>query len=166
MFGNLISGLDQDIVSTRPAITAAQALVAGKRAGLGNGIAGMLTSNESSDVVVFIDDAGVGHLAYKVSYFADSQAAGRATRPTVMVDARSGKVLKQWENLQTGSLIGTGPGGNAKTGKYEYGSNTTTHPYLDVTKSGTTCSLSNTQVKTVNLNGGTAGSDLQHLAVY
>ncbi|HOC11364.1 M4 family metallopeptidase [Thermomonas sp.] len=158
MFGNLISGLDQDIVSTRPAITAAQALVAGKRAGLGNGIAGMLTSNESSDVVVFIDDAGVGHLAYKVSYFADSQAAGRATRPTVMVDARSGKVLKQWENLQTGSLIGTGPGGNAKTGKYEYGSNTTTHPYLDVTKSGTTCSLSNTQVKTVNLNGGTAGS--------
>lgn len=48
MFGNLVSGLDQDITNTRPSINAAQALVAGKRAGLGNGIAGMMTRNEST----------------------------------------------------------------------------------------------------------------------
>lgn len=157
MFGNLVSGLDQDITNTRPSINAAQALVAGKRAGLGNSIAGMMTRNESSEVVVFIDDAGVGHLAYKVSFFADSQAAGHAHRPIVMIDAHSGAVLKQWDNLQTAE-IGTGPGGNAKTGQYEYGSNTTSHSYLDVTQSGTTCTLDNANVRTVNLNGGTSGS--------
>ena len=157
MFGNLVSGLDQDITNTRPSINAAQALVAGKRAGLGNSIAGMMTRNESSEVVVFIDDAGVGHLAYKVTFFADSQAAGRPHRPIVMIDAHSGAVLKQWDNLQTAE-IGTGPGGNTKTGQYEYGSNTTSHSYLDVTQSGTTCTLDNANVRTVNLNGGTSGS--------
>ncbi|MBS0226725.1 MAG: M4 family metallopeptidase [Proteobacteria bacterium] len=157
MFGNLVSGLDQDITNTRPSITAAQALVAGKRASLGNGLAGMMTRNESTDVVVYIDDAGRGHLAYKVSFFADSATAGRATRPIILIDAHTGAVLKKIENLQT-ALIGTGPGGNQKTGQYEYGSNTTNHSYLDVTQSGTTCSLNNTNVTTVNLNGGTSGS--------
>ncbi|WP_297222905.1 pre-peptidase C-terminal domain-containing protein [Thermomonas sp.] len=157
MFGNLVSGLDQDITNTRPSINAAQALVAGKRAGLGNSIAGMMTRNESSEVVVFIDDAGIGHLAYKVTFFADSQAAGRAHRPVVMIDAHSGAVLKRWDNLQT-AQIGTGPGGNAKTGQYEYGSNTTSHSYLDVTQSGSTCTLDNANVRTINLNGGTSGS--------
>ncbi len=157
MFGNLVSGLDQDISNTRPSISAAQALVAGKRAGLGNSLAGMTTRNESSDVVVYIDDAGRGHLAYKVTFFADSATAGRATRPIIMIDAHTGAVLKKIENLQT-ALIGTGPGGNQKTGQYEYGSNTTSHSYLDVTQSGSTCSLNNTNVSTINLNGGTSGS--------
>ena len=70
MFGNLISGLDQDIASTTPRLGKAAALVAGKRAGLGNSIAGMLTQRETTDLVVFIDDTGRGHLAYKVSFFA------------------------------------------------------------------------------------------------
>lgn len=154
MFGNLVSGLDQDITNTRPSISSAQALVVGKRVGLGNGIAGMMTRNESTEVVVYIDDAGRGHLAYKVSFFADSPTAGRATRPIILIDAHSGAVLKKIENLQT-ALVGTGPGGNAKTGQYEYGTN---YGYLDVTQSGTTCTMNNTNVKTVNLNGGTTGS--------
>ena len=154
MFGNLVSGLDQDITNTRPSINAAQALVAGKRAGLGNSIAGMMTRNESSEVVVFIDDAGVGHLAYKVSFFADSQAAGHAHRPIVMIDAHSGAVLKQWDNLQTAE-IGTGPGGNAKTGQYEYG---VKYGKLDVTQSGSTCTMNNAQVKTVNLNNSSSNA--------
>ena len=48
MFGNLVSGLDQDIASTTPRLGKAAALVAGKRAGLGNSIAGMLTQREQS----------------------------------------------------------------------------------------------------------------------
>ena len=47
MFGNLVSGLESDIASTRPALSKAQALVVGKRAGMGNGISGMLTERES-----------------------------------------------------------------------------------------------------------------------
>lgn len=152
MFGNLVSGLEQDIGSVKPGLSRAQALVAGKRAGLGNGISGMLTENESADLVVFVDDAGRGHLAYAVSYFADGVEG--PTRPIVMVDANSGRVLKQWENLQH-ALVGTGPGGNAKTGQYEYGTN---YGYLDVTQSGSTCTLSNANVKTVNLNHATTNT--------
>ena len=154
MFGNLFSGLDQDIASTAPKLGKAAALVAGKRAGLGNSISGMLVENESVELMVFIDDAGRGHLAYVVSFFADSIGAGSPTRPLVIIDANSGRVLKQRENLQH-ALVGTGPGGNAKTGQYEYGTN---FGYLDVTQSGTTCTMNSTNVKTVNLNNGSTNT--------
>ena len=154
MFGNLFSGLDQDIASTAPKLGKAAALVAGKRAGLGNSVSGMLVENESVELMVFIDDAGRGHLAYVVSFFADSISAGSPTRPLVIIDANSGRVLKQRENLQH-ALVGTGPGGNAKTGQYEYGTN---FGYLDVTQSGTTCTMNSTNVKTVNLNNGSTNT--------
>ena len=153
MFGNLFSGLDQDIASTTPKMGKAAALVAGKRAGLGNSISGMLVENESVELMVFIDDAGRGHLAYVVSFFADS-IGGKPTRPLVIIDANSGRVLKQQENLQH-ALVGTGPGGNTKTGQYEYGTN---FGYLDVTQSGTTCTMNSTNVKTVNLNNGSTNT--------
>lgn len=154
MFGNLVSGLEADIASTTPKFGKAAALVAGKRLALGNSIAGMLTENESSDLVVFIDDNGRGHLAYAVSFYADAASGNAApTRPVIIMDAITGKVIKRWENLQHAN--GTGPGGNQKTGQYEYG---TDYGYLNVTQSGTTCTMSNTNVKTVNLNGGTTGS--------
>ena len=154
MFGNLVSGLDQDIASSTPRLGKAAALVAGKRAGLGNRVSGMLTENESSDLRVFIDDNGRGHLAYVVSFYADAVAGAAPTRPVVILDANSGRVLKQWDNLQH-ALVGTGPGGNTKTGQYEYGTN---YGFNDVTQSGTTCTMSNANVKTVNLNHGTSGS--------
>ena len=154
MFGNLITGLERDIASTSPKLSQAAALVAGKRAGLGNGVSGMLTSNEKSNLVIYIDDAGRGHLAYHVDFFADSATGGNPTRPSVLIDANSGRVLKQWENLQH-ALVGTGPGGNTKTGQYEYGTN---FGYLDVTQSGTTCTMNNANVKTVNLNNGSTNT--------
>ena len=152
MFGNLISGLDQDIASAKPKLGKAAALVAGKRAGLGNSISGMLTQRETTDLVVFIDDAGRGHLAYKVSFFADGASA--PMRPVVIVDANSGRVLKQWDNIQH-ALVGTGPGGNTKTGQYEYGTN---YGKLDVAQSGSTCTMNSTNVKTVNLNNSTSNA--------
>ncbi len=154
MFGSYVSGLERDISTTKPAFNSAAALVAGKRAALGNGIAGMQSRNEKSDLVIFIDDAGKGHLAYAVTFYADSLAGGKPTRPIVIIDALNGQVIKKWDNLQH-TLVGTGPGGNAKTGQYEYGTN---YGYLDVTQSGTTCTMNNTQVKTVNLNNSTSNA--------
>ena len=154
MFGNMISGLDQDIASITPRLSNANALVAGKRAGLGNGLSGMLTRNEKTDLVIFIDDKGHGRLAYYVEFFADSATGGTPTRPSIVIDANSGRVLKQWENLQH-ALVGTGPGGNAKTGQYEYG---TDFGNLDVAQSGTTCTMNSTNVKTVNLNNASTNT--------
>jgi pseudolysin/vibriolysin len=154
LFGNLVSGLDADITSTTPKFGKAAALVAAKRIALGNGLAGMLTRDEKAETVIFIDDAGRGHLAYAVTFFADALAGGTPTRPVVILDAISGQVIKRWENLQH-ALVGTGPGGNQKTGQYEYG---TDYDKLDVTQSGSTCTMNNSHVKTVNLNGGSSGS--------
>ena len=151
LFGQKVEGLASEIGSVQGKLGSAQALAIGKRAGLGNRT---LIENQKSEKVIFVDDNGRAHLAYFVSYFADSLAGGSPTRPFIIVDANNGKILKQWENLQH-ALIGTGPGGNAKTGQYEYG---TTFGYNDVTQSGTTCTMSNTNVKTVNLNHGTSGS--------
>ncbi|RZA19922.1 MAG: hypothetical protein EOP93_07460 [Lysobacteraceae bacterium] len=153
LFGNLISGLQQDVPSIAPRLSKASALAAGKRAGLGNRLSVMRTENEKSDLVIYVDGNGRGHLAYAVSYFADSDVA-KPTRPLVLIDANSGRVLKQTENLQH-ALVGTGPGGNAKTGQYEYGTN---YGYLDVTQSGSTCTMNSTNVRTVNLNNASTNT--------
>ncbi len=58
------------------------------------------------------------------------------------------------------SVNGTGPGGNAKTKQYRYDGNSGDFGFLDVVSadSGTTCTMDNANVKTVNLNHGTSGS--------
>jgi len=155
LFGTMISGIERDITSTTPKLTKGQALAAGKRIALGNALSAMQTRNEKSDLVIYIDDAGKAHLAYAVTFFADS-LAGNPTRPVIMIDAISGKMITKWENLQH-ALVGTGPGGNTKTGQYEWGSGGI-HGYMDVTQSGSTCTMNNAKVKAVNLNGGTTGT--------
>jgi vibriolysin len=109
----------------------------------------MRTENEKSEQMIFIDDNDRAHVAYVVSFYADTNGGGSPTRPFVIIDANNGRILKQWDGL-THALVGTGPGGNAKTGQYEYGTGGL-HPYLDVSQSGTTCTMNNAQVKSVDM---------------
>ncbi|GAA4790639.1 M4 family metallopeptidase [Lysobacter hankyongensis] len=154
LFGRKVDGLASEIPAGRPRLNANRALAVGKSAGLGTRVGFMRTRDEKAELMIHIDDAGRARKAYVVSYFADTARGGSPTRPTVIVDAETGRILQQWDNLQH-ALVGTGPGGNAKTGQYEYG---TTYGKMDVTQSGTTCTMNNTNVKTVNLNHGTTGS--------
>ena len=154
LFGRKIGGLASEITPGKPRLSGSRALAIGKSAALGNRVGFMRTSAEKSELMIHIDDNGKARKAYVVSYFADTRNGGSPSRPTVIIDADTGRVLKQWDNLQH-ALIGTGPGGNAKTGQYEYGTN---FGYLDVAQSGATCTMNNANVKTVNLNGGTSGS--------
>ena len=154
LFGRKVSGLDREIPATKPRLRSNSALAMGKAAGLGNRIGFMRTRDEKAELMIYIDDNDRARKAYVVSYFADTARGGSPMRPTVILDADTGRVLKQWDNLQH-ALIGTGPGGNAKTGQYEYGTN---YGYMDVTQSGTTCTMNNANVKTVNLNHGTTGT--------
>ncbi|MCC7096415.1 MAG: M4 family metallopeptidase [Thermomonas sp.] len=151
LFGNQVVGLERDVATTRPRISSATALMAGVRAGLGQANIRRIVRNQTSELVIFLDDANKGRLAYKVGFFADAPAGGHPTRPIIMIDAQTGAVLKQWENLQH-AKVGTGYGGNVKTGRYTYGSGG--RPYLDVTVNGTTCTLRNAYVSTVNLKNG------------
>ena len=154
LFGRKVDGLASEISAGKPRLSRNRALAIGKSAGLGNRVGFMRTAAEKSELMIYVDDSGRAHKSYVVSYFADTRNGGAPTRPTVILDADTGRVLNQWDNLQH-ALVGTGPGGNAKTGQYEYGTN---FGYLDVTQSGTTCTMNNANVKTVNLNGATSGT--------
>jgi vibriolysin len=154
LFGQKVTGLASEIPAGKPRLSSRTALSIAKSAGLGNRLGFMRTSAEKSDLMIHIDDNGRARKAYVVSYFADTARGGAPTRPTVIVDAETGRILQQFDNLQH-ALVGTGPGGNTKTGQYEYGTN---FGFMDVTQSGTTCTMNNANVKTVNLNGGTTGT--------
>src|SRR3546814_5708756 len=93
-------------------------------------------------------------MAWEISFFADSARGGSPTSPLVIVDAASGTILKQLDALKNAE-IGTGPGGNAKTGQYEYG---TDFGFLDVAQNGADCTMDCEKVTTINLDHGTTGS--------
>jgi pseudolysin/vibriolysin len=156
MFGRKVEGLAAEVPAGAVKFSRDQALAIGKSAGLGHSLTAKKTRNEKSDLMIYVDDAGHAHRAYVTSFFADNTNGGAPSRPFVIVDADTGSVLKKWEGLTT-AAVGTGPGGNAKTGQYEWGSGGR-YGYLDVAQSGSTCTMNNTNVKSVNLNGGTTGT--------
>src|SRR6476659_1649925 len=156
LFGRSVAGLAGELPNTAPKIARANALSIAKASALGSRGTTMRTQHEDARQMIYIDGANHAHMSYVVSFFADSIKGGSPTRPFVIVDANSGKILKKWEGLTT-AQIGTGPGGNAKTGQYEWGSGGR-YGLLDVTQSGSTCTMNNANVKSVNLNGGTTST--------
>ncbi len=153
LFGRRVDGLSNDVALARVSTSPDQAMTTAMRSGLGYRAASMKVENTTNQAMIHVDNDGVARIAHVVSYFADAPSGGSPTRPVVIVDAQSGKILDQWDALAHADA--TGPGGNVKIGRYEYG---TDFPALDITKSGNNCTMSNTNVKTVNLNGGTSGS--------
>lgn len=149
LFGRQVNGLASEIPVRSPRMNRAQALELGKRTTLGSRQAAMVVKNESSEQMIYIDDRDRAHRVYVVSFFADSPRGGTPTRPFLIIDAYSGRILKQWEGMQN-AQIGTGPGGNQKIGRYEYGSN---FGRMDVTQSGATCIMSNANVATYDMRG-------------
>ena len=154
MNGTAIYNIGQDLNMLVPAIDAETALDFGKSLVNTSFTARNWNfENESSELVIYVDDSNTAKLAYAVSYFADTLRGGQPTRPTYIIDAISQEILFQYEGLTTAD--GTGPGGNTKTGQYEYG---TDFGFLDVAQSGSTYTMNNANVKTVDLNHGTSGS--------
>ncbi|HET6805476.1 MAG TPA: M4 family metallopeptidase [Frateuria sp.] len=164
--GHLSNGLGFDLASVTPRLSGAQALAALRQHagflpyGIGaNAVSDASLQNVRHELYVYAEGKKA-RLVYLTSFFDDHN--GRPTRPTAIIDANSGAVLKSWEGLTTkgkpggggGGGTGTaasanGPGGNQKTGEYFYG---TDYPALAVTQSGSTCSMVNTDVKTNDMN--------------
>ena len=69
--------------------------------------------------------------------------------PHYLIDATHKEVLHQWDNIQTLTSV-NGPGGNQKTGKYQYGQ--TGIPALGTTATNNTCYLSNNKLRVINAN--------------
>jgi Zn-dependent metalloprotease len=111
-------------------------------------------TQESIQKVIYIDDNNYARIAYLVNFFIQNDA-GDVAKPIYIIDAKSGHTLKHWDSLNFSDA--TGPGGNTKVGQYEYG---TDFGFLDVTETSDNCAMENSNVKTVNLNHGTSGSNV------
>jgi pseudolysin/vibriolysin len=110
----------------------------------------LIFENELARAVIFIDDNEEARVAHEVNFFVDFSEGGMPSRPHYLVDAQTGKMLKQWEGL-TSERVGQGPGGNQRIGYYNYGQD---KPALDISKSRRNCSLSGEGGKTVNAKNG------------
>lgn len=108
--------------------------------------------NRMTDLFVLPQENGTPRLVYRTSYFVGGD---NPSRPTALIDANTGDVVESWDGLTDATA--TGPGGNQKTGQYLYG---TDYAALDVTQSGSTCTLNNTNVVTYNLNHATSGGSI------
>ncbi|MEI7035997.1 M4 family metallopeptidase [Fulvimonas yonginensis] len=138
-------------LSVTPRLSAAQAIDALK-SHAHTLLANAPVSNQKADLFVYPQDNGSPRLVYRTSYFVGGD---HPSRPTAIIDANSGAVIKSWDGLTDATA--NGPGGNQKTGRYYYG---TDYAALDVTQSGSTCYLQNANVKTNNLHQGTGPGTL------
>jgi Zn-dependent metalloprotease len=150
--GELMQDAQLGLSSVAPKLNAAGVLSALRAHAHTTLVGGTAISNQKTDLFVYPQDNGTARLVYRVSYFVNG---ANPSRPTAIIDANTGEVIQSWEGLTDASA--TGPGGNQKIGKYLYG---TDYAALDVTQSGSTCTLVNSNVKTYNLNHGTSGGSV------
>ena len=155
LHGTLVKGVDKDLLglAEKGRFSPSEILAQRKQAWLAKNISPLAWTirSEQASKVVFIDGQGKARYAVLTSFFADLKQGGRPTRPTSLVDDMTGEVLKEYEGLTTAEA--TGPGGNLKIGRIEYG---TDFLPLDVSYNAELdrSTLVNDRVATFNANGG------------
>ncbi|WP_051229188.1 M4 family metallopeptidase [Paludibacterium yongneupense] len=110
--GDVITNIQQDLASVTPALSPLQAQAIAS-AGIG---AGFARRDGNARLVIRLDQNDRAQLIYLVSFLL---ATPQPSRPHFLIDANSGRIVKQWEGLADDFAYG--PGGNTKTGRYEYG---------------------------------------------
>lgn len=156
--GTLERHLDRELVSVTPRLTPVQARVALRRA---RGQLRQSARGGKAKLYVYSHGKQSARLIYRVSYLTGS--GNHLERPTALIDADTGKVIKQWNGLTTGRrppggtptpVQATGPGGNGFTGLYHYDGSGPGQEKLSVTRQGNVCYMKNDDVATFNLAGG------------
>ena len=112
--------------------------------------------NKQQDTYIYMQK-GQPLLVHRISFVVDAQDGGAPSRPVHFINAKTGETVFSYENLQHAAA--TGPGGNAKTGQYYYG---TDFSAMDVTQSGSTCTMSSTNVDTFDMDNRTNGGGTLH----
>jgi vibriolysin len=152
MSGRVLKNIEKSADFAKPTLTASKALAIAIRGKSNKSAASVNAQNQQAKLWVYLDDAAKTRLVYITSFVVYGDTP---SRPFTIVDAHSGEVIKRWEGINH-ATIGTGPGGNIKTGQYEYGVDFLN---LDVEVSADTCTMNSANVKTVNLDGATSGSN-------
>jgi len=152
--GHLFDDIQLNI---NPAFNANQAIQLAKQS-YSNAAPNMQTHLESSQLQIRTIENNQLQLVYLVSF--RSIKADKPVWPFFVIDAQTGAIIKQWNNIQTYS--DTGPGGNEKVHEYWYGKDDL--PGLEVTQNGETCTMDDQQVRLVNLNYKWDWQDLNRTA--
>ncbi|WP_444944135.1 M4 family metallopeptidase [Microbulbifer sp. ZKSA006] len=160
--GHVLSGLELEVPTARASIDADNAIERAmthqldlraqkgttKRA-LSMPALKLNAQNQKKELYVYVDENDQARLAYLVNWV---EYGEEPTRPFYFIDALTGEVIQQWDGLAFRNA--TGPGGNEKTGRYEYGSD---YPSLEVDSS---CAMSTDNVETVDMDHGTSGGSV------
>jgi len=106
------------------------------------------------------EDGKHAEKVYFLNFYINDPVDG-PSRPYFFIDYATGIVTSTWEGLDLGRSRGTyqdgltqgrGPGGNTKTGKYEYGKD---YPAMEVYRQGKMCASENNNVKSIDLQHST-----------
>jgi len=153
-YGSGLYGIAKDIQEINPQLSSQDAIAKAKEDFLAKYVEAAKKSSfsdEKSSLKIWKNKENVAVLIYEVSFWYESNTP---KRPHYYIDAMNGSVLYYFDGLMHAHA--TGPGGNEKTGKYQYGSNGL--GFLEVTQNGTQCIMDTQHVTTINLNHGTSGS--------
>ncbi|MGL5743227.1 MAG: M4 family metallopeptidase [Legionella sp.] len=149
--GHLIEDIQLNI---QPTINAQQALEIAKKSWFSFN-AEMPTYDELSELQIRSSQDHGLKLVYQVS-LKTTQSDDKPAWPFFIVDAQSGEIIKQWNNIK--NYLDAGPGGNEKVHEYWYGRDGL--PFLDVTQNGNQCIMNTAQVRLVNLRFAWDWNDL------
>ncbi len=155
--GDVLNGIDLDLPTVTPKLSASEAISAanGENYVVAAGtakerLAAVKAQVSNAKLWVYLDDNARARLVYVTNYV--TVKGDEPSRPFSIIDANSGEVLKAWDGIAHANA--TGPGGNQKTGQYNYG---TDRGFLDVDAN---CRMTNANVDTYNMNGATSGGSI------
>ncbi|WP_044011903.1 M4 family metallopeptidase [Legionella massiliensis] len=141
--GQVNGHLFNDIqLNTKPTLNSQQALQLAKERYAGKAE----TSEEKSELQIRTNKDNQLGLTYLVSF--KSFLNSKPVWPFFIIDAQTGEILKQWNNIQP--YKDSGPGGNEKVHEYWYGKDGL--PALDVSQNEQSCTLDDGTVAAVNVN--------------
>jgi vibriolysin len=151
--GSMLRNIARDVGALAPRMSAAQAEGIAKSSAQGLVAAGKIENLKPTELMIVQRADGKAVMAYRTEYLVSSPTAVSA--PVQFIDAMTGEVVFQYNNLQTVEARGTGPGGNGRTGQYEHGATARGLSIATrINKTGTTCQLSNSRTIVVNARNG------------
>ena len=165
--GTLLTGIENDVTSVTPALSTHAAEDIALSHLQTQQTTHALTTPRALKTKLMImpaaDNAteGKARLAYHVTFYINDNASKQLQHPVFLIDADTGNILLQYDNLQT-DAVGTGPGGNDITGlsfrstnHYQFGNALGGLPSfgaMPVDTEGTACIMQTSQVRLSSYN--------------
>ncbi len=137
--GSLLMGIEQDLDKVTPKLSIDDAVKLIK-----NRFKDFDDDAANLNIDLYIKDVNsTAVLIYKIDFLLEKPSL---SRPNMIMDANNGEILELWDGLTNiEKAQSTGPGGNEKIGRYEFGKD---YDYLETTKVGKKCHMKNVNVLT------------------